>query len=587
MLQPEFGRAQRPGVAMIQPSTPSTPRLEPLGDCALLVVFGEQIDLAANRRVHALAAALAGQAPRWLLGLVPAYATLAIYYHLTFIDFDGVAAAVAGALGRPGKPHRARRWTVEVRYGGTDGPDLGEVAERLGLTQQEVVDLHCSVAFPVYMLGFAPGFGYLGGLPERLALPRRASPRPLVPAGSVLLGGAQTAVMPLDMPSGWHILGWTPQLRVDWARRTPTGLRAGDTVQFAAVSGTLRRDKRPPRAEPMRTQRARDGQLVVEDPGGLLTVQDGGRPHLRHLGVPVGGAADRTLYRLALMLAHPDAADPLTLQGPALELTAVGPQLRVARGPVRVAVAADAEVRVDGRAQDSFRAWVLETGQTLHVGSLRSGARGYVAVAGLRVPTVQGSASQVRRLGLGPWGGARLEHGHVLACDTDAGSSLELQVPAPAGNGGPLRFVWGPESALVGSAVRDQLTQTVWTVGPDSDRMAVQLLGPPLLSVAAGELVSGPVCTGTIQVSPDGVPRLLGCECQTTGGYPRLGALIGADLDRLGQLRAGEAVRLQPIDLQEASRLTAQHSASLATLRTALRPAFPQSARVLLGLLSR
>jgi len=126
----------------------------------------------------------------------------------------------------------SRNIDIPVVYGTAAGPDLGEVARHAGLTEKQVVELHASVDYVVWFLGFQPGFPYLGGLPEQLATPRRDEPRLLVPAGSVGIGGAQTGIYPLATPGGWQLIGHTPLPLFDPNRDEPVLLRPGDTVRF-------------------------------------------------------------------------------------------------------------------------------------------------------------------------------------------------------------------------------------------------------------------------------------------------------------------------------------------------------------------
>lgn len=121
---------------------------------------------------------------------------------------------------------------IPVVYGGAGGPDLGKVARHAGLSEKQVVELHSSIDYVVWFLGFQPGFPYLGGLPEQLATPRRAEPRLQVPAGSVGIGGAQTGIYPLVSPGGWQLIGHTPLPLFDSKRDEPVLLRPGDTVRF-------------------------------------------------------------------------------------------------------------------------------------------------------------------------------------------------------------------------------------------------------------------------------------------------------------------------------------------------------------------
>lgn len=208
------------------------------GDSALLLTFGSSIDPATNQRVHAAARAVRAAAHRggpWSTP-IPSYATLLVAYDALKVDFLDARFALAAVLDQVGTSvaadPREHVHEIPVRYGGEDGPDLSAVAERTGLTPAQVVELHSSVEYRAYMLGFSPGFAYLGELPAELEVPRRDTPRPRVPAGSVAIAGRQTAVYPLSTPGGWHIIGRT-ELAIWDATRDPAALiRAGQSVRF-------------------------------------------------------------------------------------------------------------------------------------------------------------------------------------------------------------------------------------------------------------------------------------------------------------------------------------------------------------------
>ena len=208
-------------------------QIQAMGDAALLVTCAEQPGDAASRRVLALDAAL--RAAEWpgVIALVPAYTTLLVHVDLAQTTLAAVASAIAHMPIPPQPLADQRTWQIPVVY---DGADVAEVAARLGLAVQHVVALHASQPYSVACLGFAPGFAYLSGLPADLHLPRRATPRSEIPAGSLILGGQQTAIMPLAMPSGWHILGRTRAKLFDAQRAEPSLLCPGDTVRFVPVA---------------------------------------------------------------------------------------------------------------------------------------------------------------------------------------------------------------------------------------------------------------------------------------------------------------------------------------------------------------
>jgi KipI family sensor histidine kinase inhibitor len=217
------------------------PVVEPFGDAALLIVLGDRADEALTALARSIAEAIQEvRAAHPGLGRpVPAHATVLVPFDQVAIE-RGAAMELVRTLARDVHPPAAGDTpglTVEipVRYGGPDGPDLDGVAAATGLSAAEVVDLHASADHRVLFLGFAPGFPYLGGLPSALAMPRRASPRERVPAGSVGIAGEQTGIYPRDMPGGWQLIGRTHAVLFDPARDEPALLAPGTAVRFVPV----------------------------------------------------------------------------------------------------------------------------------------------------------------------------------------------------------------------------------------------------------------------------------------------------------------------------------------------------------------
>lgn len=219
--------------------------------------MGETIDLALNRAVHATAArvaeALAGTEG---VEVIPGYVGFLVSYDPTQLSYEEVVAQVRSAeRGRPVYTHEPRRFVLPTLYGGEFGPDLEVVAEHHGLTRAEVVALHSGRDYPIYCLGFSPGFPLCGGLPEELHTPRLATPRPRVPAGSVAIAGAQTGVYPTSTPGGWRLLGRCPLRLFDLDRTPPVAYRAQDVVRFEAIDeaayGRLQQNPRMPEGQPI------------------------------------------------------------------------------------------------------------------------------------------------------------------------------------------------------------------------------------------------------------------------------------------------------------------------------------------------
>ncbi|PWH12269.1 MAG: allophanate hydrolase [Anaerolineae bacterium] len=206
-------------------------KIIPLSDCALLVQLGESIDPLTNRQVHLLAAALERDPLPGFLECVPGYASLAVHYDPLILAYGQIYDWLVNrlALVEPSAARPARRVEVPVTY---DGPDLEFVAAYCHLTPAQVIGLHSSTLYHVYMMGFAPGFAYLGIVPEPLRVPRLETPRTRVPAGSVAIAGAQTGIYPFETPGGWRLLGHTALTLFDPLRDPPFLFAPGDEVQF-------------------------------------------------------------------------------------------------------------------------------------------------------------------------------------------------------------------------------------------------------------------------------------------------------------------------------------------------------------------
>ncbi|WP_406600815.1 5-oxoprolinase subunit PxpB [Microvirga rosea] len=209
------------------------PRILPCGDTALSIEFGSSIDADLNDKVLALDASLRASPPVGLRETVPTYRSLLVHFDPTLVDYDVLTRALLDAAKHlHPEASTGRRWKVPVFYGGSYGMDLEEVSERHGLSPEAVISLHCEPIYRIYMIGFMPGFAYLGGLDARLATPRRTQPRAHIPSGSIIIGGAQAAVSSIECPSGWHILGRTP-VRSYAPEREPAFLfAAGDEIVF-------------------------------------------------------------------------------------------------------------------------------------------------------------------------------------------------------------------------------------------------------------------------------------------------------------------------------------------------------------------
>ena len=222
-------------------------QITPLGDQALMVELGDSINESTHRRVQAAWRALSAEKLPGVSEAVPAYTSVTLFYDPWQVVQAGapeteiiswLTAKVRERLKDPPKAAKTKPRTVEIPvcYGGAFGPDLARVAAQAKLTPEEVIKRHSKATYLVYLIGFAPGFPYLGGLPKELATPRHAKPRMEVPAGSVGIAGEQTGIYPQVTPGGWNLVGATPQRLFRPDANPPVLLQAGDEVKFKPVT---------------------------------------------------------------------------------------------------------------------------------------------------------------------------------------------------------------------------------------------------------------------------------------------------------------------------------------------------------------
>ena len=217
-----------------------SPRIDAVGDRCLLIGVGDTVDPATSQRVFALVRRLKERPIPGVLDIVPAFTTVALHYRpelLGAAPFEALRDAVLECLAEPldAAASAGRSIDIPVCYGGEFGPDLDDVAAACGLSVEQVIERHMQSAHRVYMLGFAPGFPFIGGLDPALKMPRRASPRTGIPPGSVGIARDQSCVYPLETPGGWNLIGRTPVRLFDPAANPPCLLAPGDRVRFVRI----------------------------------------------------------------------------------------------------------------------------------------------------------------------------------------------------------------------------------------------------------------------------------------------------------------------------------------------------------------
>ena len=507
-----------------------TPALRHVVDGAVLLEYPGAPDAAANRAALALAAVLAQQRPRGMLDAIPGARTLLVLFDPDVLDHPSAQDLLLRIepVEQSAEPRTVR---LPALYGGEAGPDLEPLAHRAGLPVEELVHLHAAADHRVAFLGFAPGFPYMTGAPRALAVPRMATPRVRVPAGSVAVADGYTGIYPSESPGGWHLIGRIAQRLFDPSASPPSLLLPGDRVLFEPVDGA--RFGELTRASPARGPSHRRGAAVLRviAPGASTTMQGGPRYGAGSIGVPAGGAMDLP----ALAAANAQLGNPPLAAG--LEITVTGPELE-ALVPARVALAGDVE--------HPAGAWPrsLGKGDRLKVGRVRSGVRAYLCVDGGLAQPAPGAAA------------GALRSGDVLARTDVAPEPARTRVPPRAATTGTgplkLRAVPGPHLPYFSAAGIETFFSSEYVLSPRSDRRGLRLTGPRVELARPADLPPEGVAPGSVQIPGDGLPIVLGPDGPVTGGYPRVACVIGADLPLLAQARPGQKIRFARVALEEA-----------------------------------
>lgn len=456
-----------------------------------------------------------------------------------------------------------------------DGEDLAEVGRLTGLGVDGVVAAHTGQVWTVAFGGFAPGFGYMVGENQSLEVPRRSSPRTVVPAGSVALAGNYSAVYPRQSPGGWQLIGRTAARMWDLGREQPALAAPGDRVQFRAVRELVELLDPASPAESVTEASAASG-LRILSPGLQSLVQDLGRHGHGGLGVSAAGALDRSSVRRANRIVgnQPAAAVVESVAG-GLRVQAVGDQvLAVTGAPVALTIAPPSDVpgagtagdgtAADGAADDSTAedgggrsgdvrhspmatAFALLDGEVLTLGAPERGFRTYLAVrGGVDTQPVLGSRSTDTMSGIGP---AALAAGGFIKAGKATSSNVvgnpEVQPDYPDTGVTVLDIVPGPRDDWFDASALDSLCSQDWTVTPRSNRVGMRLDGKPLDRSRSGELASEGTVAGALQVPPEGQPVLFLADHPITGGYPVVAVVVDHQLDVAAQVPIGGRLRFR------------------------------------------
>ena len=539
-------------------------RIVHAGDSALVVEFEERIDALVNACAVGVAESIQAARLPGVRDVTSAYRAVTVYLDPLRTDLDGLTRRLEQAASQP-PPKLVRAASplcIPVCYGGAFGPDLGGVAAYAGLSEAEVIARHWAPVYRVFMMGFVPGFTYLGPVDSQIAAPRRATPRVRVPAGSIGIAGLQTGIYPSETPGGWQLIGRTPVKTFDLARSAPFLLKAGDSVQFYPVEereiSRLQDERTTERQSPVEPSGSpadlhSPDFIRVLRPGLQTTIQDRGRWGLQSRGVPTAGPMDPCSHRIAnaLVGSDPDVAS--------LEITLVGPEIEFEDERIVAVAGAEFALTVDGRSQAMNTAFVVPSGSCLRFGARSRGVRAYLAIAGgIAVDPVLGSRSTHLASRMGGLNGRALAAGDRLPLGRRRGNPRRMiddgdlfTLPSP-GLDTRICVIPGPERERFDDDALRTLQSAPYSIRIESNRMGFRLQGPLVGHAGSAGIISDATPLGTLQVPASGEPVLLMADRQTSGGYPRIATVISADIGRAGQLAPGDQVSFEVCTLHDA-----------------------------------
>ncbi len=560
------------------------------GDSALVVQFGNCISKKINNYIRIFVEKLEQEvnsgALKGILEWVPTFRSVSIYFDpfkisqkkLSKITFQ-LAKKIISQTVMDITSEKNRVHEVPVCYDSEFAPDMETVCENAHLSKEQVIKIHSSTKYLIYMLGFLPGFVYLGGMDKSIETPRLQSPRLKIDAGSVGIAGSQTGIYPLESPGGWQLIGRTPVKLFDFARKNPVLFKSGDYIKFKPISHEQYKDL----VEKLSVSTTsvsnkitveNNNFITVVNSGAQTSIQDQGRYGYQKDGFSPSGVMDFISYKLANAIAGNEKDYAV------LETTMLGPKIFFGQDTFFAITGGDQQPRLNDQQIPLYTQVFASAGSTLTLGFTVTGLRSYIAFkGGLDVPLILGSRSTSIKYSLGGFEGRCLSNNDKIPIGENSSFNnytLPISVPSElltAGN--PiysdsktsnaakrhlkdlsgvqvLRVILGPQDDYFSRKSISVFTSSEYTVSGESDRMGLRLTGPFIKTLNGSDIISDGIAYGSIQVTSSGQPIIMAADRQTTGGYAKIGTVITADLPLLGQLKPGTKLQFKKVSIKQA-----------------------------------
>jgi KipI family sensor histidine kinase inhibitor len=531
-------------------------KVYPLSENAITLEWGNKISVTIYEQIANLNRLLNENPFLGFVETVPAYTTLTIFYEPELIlsvetsSITFVKSYVEKLLKVKSKEKEFTEnyVTIPVCYDEEFGLDLQFISETSGISIKEIINLHQQKDYNIYMTGFLPGFSYMGKVDDKIAVARKDTPRTSIEEGAVGIAGNQTGIYPIASPGGWQIIGKTPYRLFDIQKKKPFLLKTGDTVRFYAISKDefykIKKEKNN-----VVEKEIDNSDVIVMKPGVFSTVQDIGRVGFRSFGVPLSGAMDLISHNLAnALLGNKKSSSTI-------ECTMGGLTVQFFK-ETNIAVTGAGVSFLNGECINMHQAHFVKPNDILEVRFNNQGLRTYVAVkGGFDYEVIMNSRSTSPKIAIG----RMLKKGMGLQFEKgNKNQSIKklntIELPLFESHKS-IRVIEGQEIDWVKEESVRQFYSRKFVISNRCDRMGYHLQGEPLLLKYSTELLSTAVTKGTIQLTPSGQMIVLMNDCQTTGGYPRIGQVAAVDLPFLAQLKPRESIDFKKISFGEAELL--------------------------------